>query len=426
MEDGLLTGLTTDDEESIRTALQSSHPKSKIRQFLLKSLNCYHSCPLFFLFVKFIIGFLLIYAPCFLFFFHYQEKSNYSVAGIIALIAIICITVIFISFLFIRSCDDQINKGKLVATWERRNILRLLKYFFKGGFLIYFMAEIYTFTTDKKYNKVNLVNGYGEELKEYFFYRLLFYGLMMEIPKDHTFDDSMKLKFNYQSIAAKITLHNNFKLKIVLILIPIFILSIFSLIKTIFVSVKKPINKFIFHLLIIFNIIILIIYQQKNEISDSAILLFNYVQYIFIILLLLSQIIFILKLGFDRFKKRKESAFQMRKLPLRYTIAYFIFDLINSGAYSLLIVTASFGIFFEENYGEVITNLHFVRLSYIFLLLGHSVYFGDFLMKIIYEPIAYEYIPAKLKNKHYLHCSRNINFMLRNKPKKIFDKIEDL
>ena len=39
MEDGLLTGLTTDDEESIRTALQSSHPKSKIRQFLLKSLT---------------------------------------------------------------------------------------------------------------------------------------------------------------------------------------------------------------------------------------------------------------------------------------------------------------------------------------------------------------------------------------------------
>ena len=81
MEDGLLTGLTTDDEESIRTALQSSHPKSKIRQFLLKSLNCYHSCPLFFLFVKFIIGFLLIYAPCFFvfscrqnaLFFHYSR-----------------------------------------------------------------------------------------------------------------------------------------------------------------------------------------------------------------------------------------------------------------------------------------------------------------------------------------------------------------
>ena len=57
----------------------------------------------------------------------------------------------------------------------------------------------------------------------------------------------------------------------------------------------------------------------------------------------------------------------MRKLPLRYTIAYFIFDLINSGAYSLLIVTASFGIFFEEKYGEKYKNIievhHIIPLS---------------------------------------------------------------
>ena len=43
MEDDLLCQLTTDDEESIRTALLSSHPKSKIRQCLLKSLNSYHA-----------------------------------------------------------------------------------------------------------------------------------------------------------------------------------------------------------------------------------------------------------------------------------------------------------------------------------------------------------------------------------------------
>ena len=44
MEDGLLTGLTTDDEESIRTALQSSHPKSKIitlSYFLISFLASY-------------------------------------------------------------------------------------------------------------------------------------------------------------------------------------------------------------------------------------------------------------------------------------------------------------------------------------------------------------------------------------------------
>lgn len=412
MKDNLIAGLSTDDEEFISRVLESYHPKSQIRQFLIKSLKFYRSCPIFFLFVKFIIGFVLLCGPYFLFFFHYQEKNNYSIAAMIALIAIIIITVIFISFLFIRSCDDIINRGKLVATWERRNILSLLKYFFKGCFLIYFLAEVYTLTIDQKYKKVILVEGGGEELKEYFFYKFFFYGLMMEVPKGGHFDDSIKLKFFYQSIESKITLHKNFKLKIVLIFIPIFILSIFSLIKTIFVSVKKPVNKFIFHLLIISNIILIIIYQQKNEISDSTITIFNYLQYIFIFMLLFSQFLFVLKLGFDRFIKGKETAFQMRKLPLRYTIAYIIFDLINATAYVLLIVTASFCIFKEENLGQVKTNLNYSRLSFILLLFGHSVYFGDFLMKIIYEPIAYEYSPAKLKNSHYLYFERK---------KKIFD-----
>ena len=44
MEDDLLCQLTTDDEESIRTALLSSHPKSKMRQCLLKSLTTLILC----------------------------------------------------------------------------------------------------------------------------------------------------------------------------------------------------------------------------------------------------------------------------------------------------------------------------------------------------------------------------------------------
>ena len=52
MEDDLLCQLTTDDEESIRTALLSSHPKSKMRQCLLKSLSTYHSHPLLFFFMQ--------------------------------------------------------------------------------------------------------------------------------------------------------------------------------------------------------------------------------------------------------------------------------------------------------------------------------------------------------------------------------------
>ena len=63
MEDDLLCQLTTDDEESIRTALLSSHPKSKMRQCLLKSLSTYHSHPLLFFFMQLFIGSLFVLSP---------------------------------------------------------------------------------------------------------------------------------------------------------------------------------------------------------------------------------------------------------------------------------------------------------------------------------------------------------------------------
>ena len=100
MEDDLLCQLTTDDEESIRTALLSSHPKSKIRQCLLKSLNTYHAYPLLFLFMQFLIGTLFVLGPLAAFYFYFIIHKNYTIS-IIPIIATIS-SLTFLSFLFIR------------------------------------------------------------------------------------------------------------------------------------------------------------------------------------------------------------------------------------------------------------------------------------------------------------------------------------
>ena len=426
MEDDLLCQLTTDDEESIRTALVSSHPKSKIRQFLLKSLNTYHAYPLLFLFMQFLIGTLFVLGPLATFYFYFIIHKNYTISIIPIIVTISSLTFLSFLFIFIRSCDDQRNKGRLIATWERGNILTLMKLFFKGGFLIWFTVVLFKLFVfcGSVVNQISLVEINGKEIKQCFLYKLIFYLLLIS-GKFQTGIEYLNSKFlfNYGGLdEEEITM--TLKFKINMIMIPLLFVSFFTFIKVLFVKIKRFWSKLFCSLLSFINILFFII-TNVITIKTSLLHIFDYIQFSLICLLILSKIVGWLLYNIHRLCKRKDSSFQFRRLPIRYTTLYFLIDCINLTGYCILLVGViiSFQSISNESQNSISHIFLCGKISFILLSVSNAVYFGHFFLELLYKPIAVEYIPAKLKDSRYMHCSRNINFMLRNRPKKLFEKI---
>ena len=221
MEDDLLCQLTTDDEESIRTALLSSHPKSKMRQCLLKSLSTYHSHPLLFFFMQLFIGSLFVLSPLAAFYYCFIINKQYVISIIPIIVTISSLTFLSFIFIFIRSCDDQRNKGRLIATWERGNILTLLKLFFKGGLLIWFTVVLFKFFVfcGSIVNQISLVEINGKEIKQCFLYKLIFYAVIIQgkLKIDTEYLNS-KLLFNFGNLNEE-EITKNIKFKIYMIML---------------------------------------------------------------------------------------------------------------------------------------------------------------------------------------------------------------
>lgn len=426
MEDDLLCQLTTDDEESIRTALVSSHPKSKIRQCLLKSLNTYHSHPLLFFFMQFLIGFLFVLGPLAAFYYYFLINKQYMISIIPIIATISSLTFLSFIFIFIRSCDDQRNKGRLIATWERGNILTLLKLVFKGGLLIWFTVVLFKLFVfcGNIVNQISLVEINGKEIKQCFLYKLIFYALMIQgnIKTNPEYLNS-KLLFNYGGLdEEKITM--SIKFKIYMIMIPLLFVSFFTFIKVLFIKVKRFWSKFFCSLLSFINILYFII-TNVTTIDTSLQYIFDYIQFSLLSLLFISKIASWLLYNIPHICKRKDSSFQFRRLPIRYITLYFLIDCINLTGYCILLVGViiSFESISNESRNSISNIFLCGRTSFILLSVSNAVYFGHFFMELLYKPIAVEYIPAKLKDSRYMHCSRNINFMLRNRPKRLFEKL---
>ena len=426
MEDDLLCQLTTDDEESIRTALLSSHPKSKMRQCLLKSLSTYHSHPLLFFFMQLFIGSLFVLSPLAAFYYCFIINKQYAISIIPIIVTISSLTFLSFIFIFIRSCDDQRNKGRLIATWERGNILTLLKLFFKGGLLIWFTVVLFKFFVfcGSIVNQISLVEINGKEIKQCFLYKLIFYAVIIQgkLKIDTEYLNS-KLLFNFGNLNEE-EITKNIKFKIYMIMLPVLCISFFTFIKVLFVKVKKFWSKFFCSLLSFINILYFIV-TNVITIDTSLQYIFDYIQFSLISLLLIAKIAAWLLYNVRRLCKRKNSSFQFRRLPTCYITLYFLIDCINLTGYCVLLVGVI--ISFESISNEsrnAISNIFLCgKTSFVFLSVSNALYFGHFFLELLYKPIAVEYIPAKLKDSRYMHCSRNINFMLRNRPKRLFDKI---
>ena len=225
-------------------------------------------------------------------------------------------------------------------------------------------------------------------------------------------------KLNEEEITKKI------KFRIYMVVLPLLFISFFTFIKVLFVKVKRFWSKFFCSLLSFVNILYFIV-TNVITIDTSLQYIFDYIQFSLIGLFLLSKISAWLLYNIRQLCKRKDSSFQFRRLPIRYITLYFLIDCINLTGYCILLVGViiSFESISNESRNKISNIFLCGETAFVFLSVSNALYFGHFFLELLYKPIAVEYIPAKLKDSRYMHCSRNINFMLRSRPKRLFDKL---
>ena len=405
-----------DDDYDVIEAFDRIHTTSKFKRHLAFILFKFHSCQILIIFIGFLLGFFTLGLP--LLCIYYNKIKN----KIYPFLFISIFTLAFSVILIIIHIFDEKNKYVLLEKLQRKNILKNIGMSITSILLIIAIClsiKFYGQAIEDLENEYIILDNQNTSMSKIFESDFIFkYNLNMiffvpsKINENNEKND-IKYYFNGEETVDQLRKY------LMISLIPLLIISFNKVIKTILIQVKYTVEQFIFFfgtlLLCLFTIIINNF--TTNEISQLNTKIISIFQIINIIIIYTGYISWILHNSFKLFSNPKDKNFSIRRYKLLNIIFIIIFDLISLVGATLFVLSVLYlfisSIFGKENFQNLNISFFLLKISFLFILIGNSYYFGHYILSMILRPVAIQFAPYKLKNDCYVKANVRLKNMMR-------------
>ena len=407
-ESTLNTNLFDNDLNSYNQMYIQSN--SGIKKFLLRILNLFYIYPILIILFSFLIGLLIFGSSMLLIYFKVFENI------IIPIIILILFSLFFsVIIIFVHIIDNKKNKIKIAEKWVRKSILKnfglsltLIILTFASLFLKSFFNNILIYKDKKKLDLI-YENNNNISLNNKINYFILKYIINCFLLIQNKITNE-KIKVRY--IIEK-TILTELHYKLLIAFIPILFFSINKIIKTIIIEVKYTIPK----LIVFINsfclcILIFISYFFYNEENNFSLLIISFIEITILSLIYFGYFYWIFDSAYKLMKNSKDKNFGIYRYDIKVILIIIIFNLIDIFGLNLIYISLlkSFYNYKNENeiFHDLIINLSFLKMGFLFCTISNSYYYGYHLLSLIFRPISMEYTPAQLK-ENYIKVNRNLN-----------------
>ena len=348
--------------------LKNISSRSKIKTKLAHILAIFHTYPLIFILTQFFLGLLFIALPIYLMVYLNLIENKIIPLFIIIVISFVC----SLSLIIIRIIDDNKNNLSSFAKWQRNNILT--NFGLSLNLLILILPTYYLFNFYKELKFEFDKHIENNDLKLNYFNNLIFDLFYFT----HNKRNNNIINKNDKSA---ININNIIKDNLFCISIPMLIFCWIKIMKIVLIKLKYCVEQFIFYLSgISFFVLTILLYRKKIENQ-----IISLIQFIIIILFLFIYDIWIIHSVIQKLINKQVSGTSM---ILNGFILYYIkyYNYINN----------------DKIIDNIDMILFFFRLGFICDVVAFCYYYGRYLMKIVFKPISYEFVPSELKDENYI------------------------
>ena len=415
-----LSNNTYDDDsvDEILDLLKHIKSRSKFKTQLINILFYLQKFPFILIIIEYLIGFLFIGIPILLVYIN-GNKNTISKYYFICIIILLIMTVLF---LLLKINIDINNNFFIFSTWERNNILSFIGLIITLVIILFiflnfgsFEKQIISYKKDKIYfTSKNGTSCNDEDI-------IFKYFLLNYLYNSNSNVTSFSIDFNNYN---KDIIFKKIKKAFYKFLIPLFIFIIIKTIKTCLLRIKNSKEKIVIGFCLIIEIILIYLncentFKKKKE-------LFKYTEIILNLIILIFFLLWTTKEIFKKIIKRNEKNLGIFELSLYYIFLSLISDIIF--IFGIIYCFLSFILFFyslinsnNENFEDLLISFNKIKYSIPFIFLGNIFCFGNTFLIFIFQPIAIEFFPGRLKNKYYIKIKKRTTISLINQVKNIFD-----
>ena len=372
--------------------LKNISSRSKIKTKLAHILAIFHTYPLIFILTKFFLGLLFIALPIYLMVYLNLIENKIIPLFIIIVISFVC----SLSLIIIRIIDDNKNNLSSFAKWQRNNILT--NFGLSINLLILILPTYYLFNFYKELKFEFDKHIENNDLKLNYFNNLIFDLFYFT----HNKRNNNIINKNDKSA---ININNIIKDNLFCISIPMLIFCWIKIMKIVLIKLKYCVEQFIFYLSgILFFVLTILLYRKKIENQ-----IISLIQFIIIILFLFIYDIWIIHSVIQKLINKQDKTFCIKNYKKIHLILIFFFDFLLLSGTSMIL--NGFILYYIKYYNyinndKIIDNidmiLFFFRLGFICDVVAFCYYYGRYLMKIVFKPISYEFVPSELKDENYI------------------------
>lgn len=393
-----------------RATLSNFQPaKPKFKRHLNYLIRAFDKKPSLLSFLKLLFGLLIISTPAAMVgVYPYYSQYIYLKYYMLPFITCAALACGLLILLFVyRVGDDIRTRGMLIASWERKNILKLMHCIVMTIFIIWIFKTLENLTTNFSYMK-EYVSQNKIKIEEYKEMNLGMYWINVFFCSffwDEKFDT-----LSYFDITNHfITLLNN---NISRIFSSVTSLAMIYLIKLIFCKTKNEVPYFIITLMVLYECILYYVYNWSTYTayhSDGS-KMYKYIELIPLLIIVLCSLYLSVKRYPIGIFKRKFATYVSHKVNLFTLIILIISFIVVLGGIGCLGGSIIYLLFSVDITPSLkIKKIKFFKnllwLGIILFCLGNSFFFGHYSFNLIFKPIAYESFPAVLKNPFYLKAN---------------------
>ena len=441
---------TTDDQiekcHTLNKYFVNHKNTSTFKLKLVKDINFMEKNMILFAFLKFLLGFILLAIPLFIFLYFiytdYSIRSNYI---FLPFFVSLCIMLGSLLIIFVIKLGDACrNYGIFIVSWERTNMFNILKLIGSGLFMLWllFLCEDFIINFNLLKEKVAQSNNRETSSKIFdegtYSIRLLFILLLWDTEKNEQGSYSHE-KIGYFEYEG--TFFNDFHDSLSKVLVPIISLCFLYLLKLIFIKTKREFLYLILVILSLFECFYFVLNEpskqekvnnnNNNNLNDEENYFDNNPGKYFEIIPITVIILILIFLNFKRciidllHKKYYSMNTRKRNNCIFFTVVFSF--VLNTLGY-LLFLLLLFLMYFIKIKSDMSINTYnyywaMIYISFSLIIVGYSFPFGNYCFKLIYYPTAYEIYEHILKNEFYINCSGNLRksfnyFQKKEKEKK--------
>lgn len=406
------------DFDTVTEVLKHIHTNSKIKKRLSLCLGTLHSFPSLILLISFFSGLLFFASPLFL--LYYKTIKNIGFP-----LMIICIITMFFNLCFIvlRILSNKRNKNNLVSKWERKNILSNIGLFVNMGVLLassiilFFLWQgVANFTKEKEIIVDYEDNGLSKQVSYDYLFNFLLSLFFVKTKKIDKYNYNNKIKFDITfPVEDKMSFLQKY---IIYIFIPLSVFCLNKSIKVTLLEVKFQFQQImvfftgLFFCLLIIGINYFFYIEKIFNINENLNKIISILELIFICIIFTGLILWVVQNIFRFIGNPKDKNFAIREYSILHSFVLVILDLGIFSGYTMIFLSFLFYFVAYIQKGECYQNFKysiiFIKIGYFLLAIGNSYYYGHNLLANIFRPIALEFAPSELKNKHYIRAKRNI------------------